>query len=145
MKSLMFMISLMSGIENPDFADRTTHHMQSVGVSYHGATIVHNQFTLDGETMKETMIGYSSSSHFRFVGNSDTMMLNLNYPLLAPSLNVHVDVMKMDMFDTLSFGLGYVFNDNAELKFNIGGRNFKNLDFGRIDSEFANLQLILKF
>ena len=144
MKSLMLMVSLMGGIENPDFADTTNHNMQTVAVSYHGATIAKTRFSLDGESMNETLIGYSSP-HFRLVGNSDMKMLNLNYPLLAPSFNLHVDMMQMDMFDSLSFGLGYVFTERAELKFNIGGRDFKNLDFGRIDSEFANLQFTYKF
>lgn len=144
MKSLMLMVSLLSGIENPDFADRTNHNMQTVAVSYHGATIAKTRFSLNGESMNETLIGFSSP-HVSLIGNGNMKMMNLNYPLYSPSFNLHVDMMQMDMFDSVSVGVGYDLSDNAELKFNIGGRDFENLDFGKIDSEFANVQFTYKF
>lgn len=140
----MLMVSLLSGIENPDFADRTNHNMQTVAVSYHGATIAKTRFSLNGESMNETLIGFSSP-HVSLIGNGNMKMMNLNYPLYSPSFNLHVDMMQMDMFDSVSVGVGYDLSDNAELKFNIGGRDFENLDFGKIDSEFANVQFTYKF
>ena len=144
MKSLMLMVSLLGGIENPDFADRTNHNTQTVAVSYHGATIAKTRFSLNGESMNETLIGFSSP-HVSLIGNDNMKMMNLNYPLYSPSFNLHVDMMQMDMLNSVSFGVGYLLSNKAELKFNIGGRDLKNLDFGRIDSEFANLQLTYKF
>ena len=154
MKSIMLMVSLLGGIENPDFADRTNHNMQTVGVSYHGATIAKTRFSLDGESMNETLIGFSSP-HVSLIGNGNMKMMNLNYPLYSPSFNLHVDMMQMDdMLNSVSFGVGYLLNDKAELKFNLGVRDFEDIEIpelgclalcGTVDSEFANVQLTYKF
>jgi hypothetical protein len=53
-----------------------------------------------------------------------------------------------DMLDSLSVGVGFIINDKLELKFNVGGRKFEmfeNENYGKIDSEFANMQLLVKF
>ena len=153
MKSLVLMVSLLGGIENPDFADRTNHNMQTVGVSYHGATIAKTRFSLDGESMNETLIGFSSP-HVSLIGNGNMKMMNLNYPFFQ-SYNVHLDVMNMnDMLDSVSVGVGYDLSDSAELKFNLGVRDFEDIEIpelgclalcGRVDSEFANVQFTYKF
>ena len=153
MKSIMLMVSLLGGIENPDFADRTNHNMQTVGVSYHGATIAKTRFSLDGESMNETLIGFSSP-HVSLIGNGNMKMMNLNYPIFQ-SYNVHLDVMQMsDMLNSVSVGVGYDLSDNAELKFNLGVRDFEDVEIpelgclalcGTVDSEFANVQLTYKF
>ena len=143
MKSLMLMVSLLGGIENPDFADRTNHNMQTVAVSYNGATIAKTRFSLDGESMNETLIGFSSPN-VSLIGNGNMKMMNLNYPLISPDYNLHLDAMQMDMFDSVSVGVGYDLSDNVELKFNLGVRDFE--DVGEtVDSEFANLQFTYKF
>ena len=153
MKSLVLMVSLLGGIENPDFADRTNHNMQTVGVSYHGATIAKTRFSLDGESMNETLIGFSSP-HVSLIGNGNMKMMNLNYPFFQ-SYNVHLDAMQMDdMLDSVSVGVGYNLSDNAELKFNLGVRDFEDIEIpelgclalcGTVDSEFANVQFTYKF
>lgn len=152
MKSIMLMVSLLGGIENPDFADRTNHNMQTVGVSYHGATIAKTRFSLDGESMNETLIGFSSP-HVSLIGNGNMKMMNLNYPL-SQLYNLHLDAMQMDdMLNSVSVGVGFNLSDNAELKFNLGVRDFEDVSIpelgclalcGTVDSEFVNFQLTYK-
>ena len=152
MKSLVLMVSLLGGIENPDFADRTNHNMQTVGVSYNGATIAKTRFSLDGESMNETLIGFSSP-HVSLIGNGNMKMMNLNYPFFQ-SYNVHLDVMNMDFLNSVSVGVGYDLSDSAELKFNLGVRDFEDIEIpelgclalcGTVDSEVANVQFTYKF
>ena len=154
MKSLILAVSLLSGIENPDFADRTNHNMQTVAVSYHGATIAKTRFSLDGESINETLVGFSSP-RVSLIGNGNMKMMNLNYPLYSPSFNLHVDMMQMDdMLNSVSFGVGYNLSDKAELKFNLGVRDFEDIEIpelgclalcGTVDSEFVNAQFTYKF
>ena len=153
MKSLVLMVSLLGGIENPDFADRTNHNMQTVAVSYHGFTLAKTRFSIDGDSINETMVGYSTPN-VSLVGNADMQMANLNYPLFSPDYNLHLDVMRMEFMNSLSVGVGYDLSDNAELKFNLGVRDFEDIDVpdlgclalcGTVDSEFANLQFTYKF
>ena len=153
MKSLILAVSLLGGIENPDFADRTNHNMQTVAVSYHGATIAKTRFSLDGESMNETLIGFSSPN-VSLIGNGNMKMMNLNYPLFSPDYNLHLDVMNMDFLNSVSVGVGYELSDSAELKFNLGVRDFEDVEIpelgclalcGTVDSEFANVQFTYKF
>jgi hypothetical protein len=138
MKSMMLMISLMGGVEEVDNGQDVHYNMQNVGVSYKGATLVRSSFDYDG-----------NRSHVSVVGNKDMKMMNLNYPFLYDKINLHLDAMQMeDMLDSLSVGVGFIINDKLELKFNVGGRKFEmfeNENYGKIDSEFANMQLLVKF
>ena len=148
MQNLMLMISLMGGVEQVDNGQDVHFNMQNVGVSYKGATLVRSSFDYDGNRNYETMIGFSSN-HISVIGNKDMKMMNLNYPFLYDKINLHLDAMQMeDMLDSLSVGVGFIINDKLELKFNVGGRKFEmfeNENYGKIDSEFANMQLLVKF
>ncbi len=147
MQNLMLMISLMGGVEQVDNGQDVHFNMQTVGASYKGAAIVRTSFDYDDNRNYETMVGYASN-RVSVVGNNDMKMVNLNYPFILDKINLHIDAMQMeDMLDSLSFGVGFVVNDKLEVKLNVGGRKFEmfeNQNYGRIDSEFANMQLIIK-